>query len=632
MMRPVLPFAFVLFALTTAAGQVFAQTAFDDPMASSGSSTGSLVAVEPDLDLGSLTLGSTSQAIVRFRNDATQAVTFGEINLYPSSNISTTVSLDQCKTAPLQFGGECAIVLSVKALKSGPFQAEILIQHSGRSKLITASVKGSVEASDKDTDQALGEIQAIPASLDFGDITNSSPSLRSVELRNITSDPLTIGSITFDSPQRTGFEVKGDCKELLPGQSCLVSLIWSPKQEGPASGFLVINHSGTSKVSSVEVKGNYKPAAVSDVTQYPQPIPGQGLLTADKTDIDFGDEVDAESAVTLTLVNAGDSDLTLKNMSLSVVTPGMTLDPLGCKVNQILKPTEACALTLRWTPQKIGKVQTDLRISHDGTRGVLVLPIKGKASAVAQGAAGFAAIPTAAIVNEQDDAAVSATGGISTDLPGSAGLSLDDVDELNSALTGEIADVISRTTKGEGPKDSEPKTVVKRDMKVENAAATLVNYIVTTHSINRAVILGPNGSKLVQHNKPVVIGGVRWIPAITPTGVSFTSGTGKTAKTVEVLFDSSIASNQGLLTDNDAIAGEEGSSDGSSSGNASPATSGAPPQGIPADGSSVSPNAAPGDSSSNTGNDNPSTGTGLKDIFSSDSTGTATTDAAVGNN
>ncbi len=144
-------------------------------MGTGGSATGALVAVEPEVKLGDVVLGSTTQAIVRFRNDSAQAVNFGDMNLYPSSNVTISIALNQCTEAPLPFGGECAIVLAVKALKAGPFQTQLLIQHSGRSKLITAAVTGSIAAAKDGEDETSGEVQPDPAALDSARWKQASP-------------------------------------------------------------------------------------------------------------------------------------------------------------------------------------------------------------------------------------------------------------------------------------------------------------------------------------------------------------------------------------------------------------------------------------------------------------------------
>ncbi len=510
-----------------------AQIAFDDPLSGGGSSSGTLVAVEPTVDTGEVNLGSSVQAVVRFRNDAVQPVTFSDINIYPSSNVSVSTVLNQCAETPLQYGGECAIVLSVKALKAGAFNSQILVQHSGRSKLITNNITGNVLAGDDVSGQDSSEIAALPSILDFETVETSRPVLKTIELRNITSDAINIVDVEFDSPQKSGFGIRNDCSTLNPGQNCLISVIWSPAAQGPSSGFIVIKHDGTSQVTNIPVKGMYQPTAVSDVATYPDPISGEGLLISSAQSIDFGDAVDSESAITVTAVNAGDADLTIKNIKMSVITPGLSVDPTGCKNGVVLKPNAACPLTVRWAPQKVGKLKTDISILHDGTRGVFVMPITGVATEVVQGG-GF-------VPSQQGFS----SGGVNTSLPGSAGLSLDEIAELNGTLDNDIAGVVSRIT-NPSSRVQGIGLLSNDDIQINNSATTIAGYVITTHSINKAVIMGPDGGRVVSHNKPLTIAGARWTPTIIPEGVEFKSAD----KVVTLYFDDALIANRSLLTDN----------------------------------------------------------------------------------
>src|SRR5690606_12763465 len=90
---------FCLFSLAAFAGGAVAQyPGFDDPGArTAGGATGSgIVPVTPSIDGGTIPTGATAQVVVRFRNDGAQPVETGVINLYPSSTVSGTVSLNQC--------------------------------------------------------------------------------------------------------------------------------------------------------------------------------------------------------------------------------------------------------------------------------------------------------------------------------------------------------------------------------------------------------------------------------------------------------------------------------------------------------------------------------------------------------
>ena len=81
--------------------------------------TAGMVPVQSPIDGGAIAIGASSQIVVLFRNDGAQPVQTGQINLYPSSNASASVSLNQCAGDPLPSGAECAVAISVKGLQAG---------------------------------------------------------------------------------------------------------------------------------------------------------------------------------------------------------------------------------------------------------------------------------------------------------------------------------------------------------------------------------------------------------------------------------------------------------------------------------------------------------------------------------
>ena len=84
------------------------------------------------------------------------------------------MSLNECSgKEALASGAECAIVVSVKGLKIGNWRVEMLLRHNGRSRIVTASMTGSVRSGENDTDTLLSDVEAIPNELDFGTLDSA---------------------------------------------------------------------------------------------------------------------------------------------------------------------------------------------------------------------------------------------------------------------------------------------------------------------------------------------------------------------------------------------------------------------------------------------------------------------------
>lgn len=521
--------------------RALAQTAFDDPGARGGGTSGSggIVAVNPSTDGGTISMGSAAQIVVLFRNEGARPVTTGTINLYPSSTVSASIVLNQCAAEPLPGGGQCAIAVSVKGLQPGPWRVEMLMRHDGRSRLVTTTLAGNVEATGDGTKQLVSDIEAIPADLTFGSLDASRPVVKSVILRNITSNPIDVKSVTVEANPQAGYSSQTDCTKLEAGQACVVTVTWAPLQKGPATGVLVVNHSGPTGVVSVSLDGKYAPASVSSATLYPEAVPGQGLLVSSRDQIDFGAAIASKSSVTISLVNSGDATLSIQDIRLSGTENGITLGTSGCVPGSMLEPTQACPLTLTWSPVRTGGLIDDVQVLHNGARGILVIPVRGESTGTVS----------------QDSQSV-----LLSDMPGMK-LRLEDLDEKPPAKPKETA-----TGDGE-PSGSGLVPVLKDKLRL------LDGYQVTSYAPTRAIISGPGGSRVVFNNVETVIGGVPWRVFITPSGVEMHSDPDK----VLLLFDRSLSSiNRNVGQSSSGASASSAGGSGTSAKPASPSTTSTP--------------------------------------------------------
>jgi hypothetical protein len=190
----------------------------------------------------------------------------------------------------------------------------------------------------------------------------------------------------------------------------------------------------------------------------------------------------------------------------------------------VLEPVQACPLTLTWAPTREGSILDDVQISHDGARGVLVLPIKG----------------TSTVVLSQDSKAIRLV-----------------TAEGNTISTTE-------TSGGGGPTSTSTSLSIAQSSSMD-PASVLDGYQITSHSPTRAIISGSGGSRIVFNKQKVVIGGFLWDVTIRNTGVEFSSGDQR----VLLLFDKSLSS-----VNRSGSRSSGGGSSSSSSTSAAPAASG----------------------------------------------------------
>jgi hypothetical protein len=358
--------------------------AFKDPTVSgtTGAASGPDLKADKDIILGGkINVGATASFVVLFKNQGTSPVKVGKVNLYPSSTVTANVSLNQCADAPLTPEAQCAVTVAVTGLQMGAWRVEMVIDHDGRTRIATASIAGDVDTTII-KDEVKDDVEAVPASLDFGTTAGGVPAVKSVIFRNRTSDVVMVKEVKLDAPQNSGFLLRSGCPDKLqPGETCNVAVMWTPVSKGPSQAVLMMKHSAKSGLTQVDMKGALQPATVGNATIYPEFVSNKGLLITDKDKIDFGSTLRNTSTITISLVNAGEADLTLQSILLSGANTngGLSIVKAGCTVGRVLRPADACPLTVLWNPSKQSAVVDDLQIQHTGTRGILVLPVRGMA-------------------------------------------------------------------------------------------------------------------------------------------------------------------------------------------------------------------------------------------------------------
>ncbi len=528
----------------------YAQSAFEDPGArgAAAGGGGTLVPVTPKVAAGGVRLGSTAQVVVLFRNDAGQPLKTGAINLYPSSNIQATIGENQCAKAAIEPAEVCPISLTVKGLQQGAYRIEMLMRHEGRAKLLTATIEGTVDGSGDETSDLASDIETIPNEIDFGTLDESQEQVKALILRNKTSKPITIDKIEIQSGNQSGFSVDENCGELATGSACVASVRWSPTSKGPFSGSLIVRHSGPTGVASVDLEGVYDPDQSEAAKTFPEAVPGKGLLVSSMEEVDFGSGVSQSSSITVSLVNIGGVPLTLNGIRMTNTENGVRAETSGCKAGKILDPLEACPLTLTWEPVREGTIFDDVQVTHNGARGILVMPLRGNA---------------ARAINKDSKAIVLGGVGEEDFLQNIRPLSLDDIGEDADETPGDAMKKALDSTKA-------PATSTERVMPKKDLSGALEGYVITSYSAKRAIIAGPGGSRVVFGGEQSVIGGVLWEIVMRPSAVEFRNGDQK----VLLLFDKSLSSVN--VVDTQSSSGADAGSSGASATTSSTATTTTP--------------------------------------------------------
>ncbi len=521
----------VTLLLAVLTGSAYAQvSAFEDPIGTGGVGGNELTPKKDEFDGGDIGQGQTAQIVTLFRNSGGTPLTIGKIDLVPSANVSAVLGNNQCSVESLKPGVECAVTVNVTGQGTGKFRIGMLIKHNGKSRLTNAAITGIIGGGDGGKSMS-SEIEAFPSDLDFGSVTSTAPLVRSLGLRNNTGSLITIQNIDLAASPTSGFQMSAPgCRELRPGQACVATVTWTPTSTGQVEGVILLRHDGPSGAARIGLKGDYQPKKVETASRFANAVPGEGLLVPDLDKIDFGSEVDGAASISVSLVNQGDEALTLNNVKLAGSDNGLSISTVDCKKGDILKPGDACVLTVNWQPRRTGPVIDDIQILHTGTRRVLVLPVRGTAKQPVSNSSG----PLVSYGDQIPDMPKIGTGKLDEKLLKTPAKSSALDDTLNTAAT------------AASPSSKKRNTALTAG---DNGTPALDGYRISSISTDHAIVAGPKGRLIIKNGVPQVISGLLWTPHIVPEGVELASG----KNVVLLIFDPSLTVMQSVAPTSGSI-------------------------------------------------------------------------------
>jgi hypothetical protein len=157
---------------------------------------------------------------------------------------------------------------------------------------------------------------------------------------------------------------------------------------------------------------------------------------------------------------------------------------------------------------------------HDGARGILVLPVRGKAAQPVSNTN----LPL-----------------ITSSRRGSANSMAEDLADSVPKLTSKLDESILGGITGGGQTKLMP--VKSQTLTGSTNTPTLDGYSISSLGPDRAIVAGPKGRLVVMDGQPVMISGAQWIPAITENGVELIGN----QDTVLLAFDQALNVTQSAL-------------------------------------------------------------------------------------
>jgi hypothetical protein len=244
------------------AGPAFARdAAFVQPAGTLGADESS-IKVEPkeEVDVGETTIGMPRRTTLFFVNQSASPVQIEKIELNSDGDVQAETTNDDCtKQGTIAPTSRCSIEVSVTPTSPGPWSVEVLMTHGGAGRIARAKLSGKTTgtiAEKKDMGLTLNSKEIAP--VNFGDVQVGDKAIRSALMVNDSPDPITLYSIDVIEADNGLERLEEGCAvdmELKPGESCPVTLVWAPVQNGQVSTDLIIRHSGRLGFAVIPLRG-----------------------------------------------------------------------------------------------------------------------------------------------------------------------------------------------------------------------------------------------------------------------------------------------------------------------------------------------------------------------------------------
>jgi uncharacterized repeat protein (TIGR01451 family) len=305
------------------------------------------------LNFGDVQVGTAKTLTETFSNSGSDPTYITNISVSGDDEFDAISST--CAGLLVPAGGSCSVDVQFVAFTTGDHSATLTIENTSSDGTLQLPLTGT------GIDPALS---ISPDSVDFGQQVVGTTSDKMAVL--ITSTGTTDLTVTGLSASGDFAVAASDCtaQPIPPGQTCFISVTFSPTASGSRSGTLTINSNAPSSPNTL-------------------PLSGTGIapvITVTPSSLQFGSvPVTTTSAPqTVTVGNAGSSPLTVS----SVVTSGpFAVSGDFCSSAGPIAPGGTCQVAVVFVPTTTGPASGTLTIASDG--GTATVALSGNGSPLA---------------------------------------------------------------------------------------------------------------------------------------------------------------------------------------------------------------------------------------------------------
>jgi Abnormal spindle-like microcephaly-assoc'd, ASPM-SPD-2-Hydin len=258
---------------------------------------------------------------------------------------------------------KCATFTNSVAKKTIPFAALALLlfavlSSSGCIGLTSATKPGSGQQSTP----GAATISVEPASIKFGSVGLGGTASQSVTISNGGGSNLVV---TQASTTAAGVTITGISLPMTigAGKQSTFNVVFSPKAAGAVSGVISVMSDLSSSPSTISLSGTGMAASA--------------VLTTNASSLSFGNvAVGKSDALSVTLTNAGNSNVTVSKVSVS----GAQYSETGVSAGLILAPGQSVTLDATFSPLAAGSTTGSVTVASNATNSPATISLSGDAT------------------------------------------------------------------------------------------------------------------------------------------------------------------------------------------------------------------------------------------------------------
>ncbi|MBV9417338.1 MAG: choice-of-anchor D domain-containing protein [Solirubrobacterales bacterium] len=328
-------------------------------LAGAGGRAGGLSITPGTLDFGSVGVGQTSAVqTTTLSNASNTSAPVGAITLEGAGQNDFAIASNGCSRA-IPANGSCTVGVRFAPTTGGPLTAVLAIADTATGQTRAVALRGTGATS--------VAAAVAPQQLSFGEEPYGQTSAgQAVSVSNQGSAPLTVQGATVGGSDAGDFEVTADqCggKTVAPGQSCTVTVTFTPKAVGQRTATLVISDNATRQTQSVAISGAGTGSPTATATPSFAVVVQSGLTVR---------------APTVTLTNGGNARLSISSAQLTGPGAGAYgLSPDNCSGHTV-DPGFACTVTIVFTTTTPGGYFAILRFTDNAGSSPQTVPVEGK--------------------------------------------------------------------------------------------------------------------------------------------------------------------------------------------------------------------------------------------------------------